>query len=76
MAAGGSPVPCWQFDYSLCKWAVGGGWVGGLVECGSTVRGLVSGGWPCMYTPEPRMQLAEGHGGKPRMWGLLSEGHV
>ena len=39
------------------------GWVGGLVECGSTVRGQVSGGWPCTSTPEPRIQLAEGHGG-------------
>ena len=58
-AAGGYPVPCWQFDYSICKRA---GWVRGLVECDSTVRGLVSGGWPCTSTPEPRIQLAEGHG--------------
>ena len=30
VAAGGSPVPCWQSDYSICKRAVGGGWEGWL----------------------------------------------
>ena len=29
-------LPCWQSDYSIRKRAVGGRWVGGLVECGST----------------------------------------
>ena len=26
-------LPCWKSEYSIRK---GGGWVGGLVECGST----------------------------------------
>ena len=34
VAAGGSPAG--KSDYSIRKRAVGGGWVGGLVECGST----------------------------------------